>query len=143
MYIRWWSLKLQGIVSPHDLAISQNGDTVYVAEVPLNRNSVKLHKYDVINNSPDQGLFWEKNKISNYTYVVNHQLKTKREKNNVNFNGIEREQHCILKLLKKIWQFTSHTSIFHSLQALVDFHFTCVFLKKRTVYFWFVLFIKI
>jgi len=49
--------KSDGIVSPHDLAISQNGDTVYVAEVPLDRNSVKLHKYDVINNSPDQGLF--------------------------------------------------------------------------------------
>jgi len=50
--------KNDGIVSPHDLAISQNGDTVYLAEVPLNKNSVKIHKYDVINNSPaDQGLF--------------------------------------------------------------------------------------
>jgi len=50
--------KSDGIVSPHDLAISQNGDTVYVAEVPLNRQNVKIHKYDVINNSPvDQGLF--------------------------------------------------------------------------------------
>ena len=49
---------LQGIVSPHDLAVSQNGETVYVVEVPLDRKNQKIHKYDVINNNPDQGLFW-------------------------------------------------------------------------------------
>lgn len=48
---------LQGIVSPHDLAVSQNGDTLYVVEVPLDRQNQKIHKYDVINNNPDQGLF--------------------------------------------------------------------------------------
>ena len=48
---------LQGIVSPHDLAVSQNGETVYVVEVPLDRKNQKIHKYDVINNNPDQGLF--------------------------------------------------------------------------------------
>jgi len=45
-----------GISSPHDLAISQKGDAVYIVEVPLDRKNVKIHKYDVINNnnSPDQ-----------------------------------------------------------------------------------------
>jgi len=46
-----------GIVSPHDLAVSQNGDTLYVVEVPLDRQNQKIYKYDVINNNPDQGLF--------------------------------------------------------------------------------------
>jgi len=49
-----------GIVSPHDLAISRNGDAVYVVEVPLDRKKPKIHKYDVINNSKtesEQGLF--------------------------------------------------------------------------------------
>jgi len=40
-----------GIVSPHDLAISQRGDTVYVVEVPQDRKNTKIHKYDVINNN--------------------------------------------------------------------------------------------
>lgn len=43
-----------GIVSPHDLAVSQNGDTVYVVEVPLDRKNTKIHKYDVINNNSEQ-----------------------------------------------------------------------------------------
>ena len=50
----------QGISSPHDLAISQKGDAVYIVEVPLDRKNVKIHKYDVINNnnSPDQASLW-------------------------------------------------------------------------------------
>ena len=48
---------LQGIVSPHDVAVSQDGDTVYVVAVDLDRKSQKVHKYDVINNNADQGLF--------------------------------------------------------------------------------------
>jgi len=40
-----------GIVSPHDLAISQRGDAVYVVEVPQDRTKTKIHKYDVINNN--------------------------------------------------------------------------------------------
>ena len=44
----------QGISSPHDMAVSQRGDAVYVAEVPQDRKNIKIHKYDVINNSPDQ-----------------------------------------------------------------------------------------
>ena len=54
--IHFWNL-LQGIGSPHDVAVSQNGDTVYIVEVPLDRKNQKVHKYDVINNNPDQGLF--------------------------------------------------------------------------------------
>jgi len=47
-----------GISSPHDMAISQKGDAVYLVEVPLDRRNVKIHKYDVINNNnPDQGSF--------------------------------------------------------------------------------------
>jgi len=49
-----------GIVSPHDIAISQKGDTVYVVEVPLDRKNQKIHKYDVINNNgqgAEQGMF--------------------------------------------------------------------------------------
>jgi len=40
-----------GIGSPHDLAISQRGDAVYLVEVPQDRASEKIHKYDVINNN--------------------------------------------------------------------------------------------
>jgi len=46
-----------GISSPHDLAVSQRGDAVYVVEVPQDRKNIKIHKYDVINNAPDQGTF--------------------------------------------------------------------------------------
>jgi len=46
-----------GIVSPHDLAITQRGDAVYVVEVPTDRSSTKIHKYDVIsnNNNAEEG----------------------------------------------------------------------------------------
>ena len=61
------SFIFQGIVSPHDLAITQRGDAVYVVEVPTDRSSTKIHKYDVISNNnnaedsennpePDMGL---------------------------------------------------------------------------------------
>ena len=61
---------LQGIVSPHDLAVSQNGDTLYVVEVPLDRQNQKIYKYDVINNNPDQGLFWICKLPSNQSSII-------------------------------------------------------------------------
>jgi hypothetical protein len=52
-----FSFIFQGIVSPHDLAITQRGDAVYVVEVPTDRSSTKIHKYDVIsnNNNAEEG----------------------------------------------------------------------------------------
>ena len=47
----FFSIFFQGIVSPHDLAITQRGDAVYVVEVPTDRSSTKIHKYDVISNN--------------------------------------------------------------------------------------------
>lgn len=38
-----------GIVSPHDVAISKTGDSVYVAEVPQNKKAQKIHKFEVMN----------------------------------------------------------------------------------------------
>ena len=33
------------------MAITQRGDAVYVVEVPTDRSSTKIHKYDVISNN--------------------------------------------------------------------------------------------
>jgi len=43
-----------GLTAPHDLAISPNGDAVYVAETNMGQHATNIRKFDVINTQEDE-----------------------------------------------------------------------------------------
>ena len=45
---------MQGLTAPHDLAISPNGDAVYVAETNMGQHATNIRKFDVINTQEDE-----------------------------------------------------------------------------------------
>ncbi len=47
---------LQDIASPHTLALSADGDTVYMAEVAEKSKPFKLHKFKVVNQQSQSAL---------------------------------------------------------------------------------------